>query len=193
MEKIPQAIVDQLREDIRPRGMGKWISHEILARDLFNRGFSSGLGVMESWSEQLTNGSDDELVSRWHTHIPYLISSLHFNLRLSPCHSLMPVNPTDDLRWSSSWTASGPTGMLGRWGLGHATQWRRPRHCVRCPVRFCTSRRFFRWRFLKLTTTTALGTSSCNSPRVTLTLSWNKLCVQLCRLWIWARSPFCGF
>lgn len=82
MEKIPQQIVDQLREDIRPRGMGKWISHEILARDLFNRGFSSGVGVMESWNEQLTNGSDDELVSRWHTYIQYFISILHFNLRL---------------------------------------------------------------------------------------------------------------
>ncbi|CAK9059271.1 FO synthase subunit 1 [Durusdinium trenchii] len=42
-DKVPPTVVAQLREDIRPRGMNKWISHEILARDLFNRGFSSGV------------------------------------------------------------------------------------------------------------------------------------------------------
>ena len=56
----------QLREDIRPRGMNNWISHELLSKELFNRGFSSGQGTFDAWAEQCTNGSDDELVPRFH-------------------------------------------------------------------------------------------------------------------------------
>lgn len=62
-DKVPPTVVAQLREDIRPRGMNKWISHEILARDLFNRGFSSGVGPLESWNDACTNGADDQLDS----------------------------------------------------------------------------------------------------------------------------------
>ena len=65
MENIPKHIVAQLREDIRSRGMNKWINHDIIAREFFNRGFSSGVGIYESWNEPCTAAADDELDSRF--------------------------------------------------------------------------------------------------------------------------------
>ncbi|CAL1136878.1 unnamed protein product [Cladocopium goreaui] len=61
-DKISKTVVAQLREDIRSRGMNKWISHDVLARDVFNCGFSSGHGIFESWAEHCTNAADDRLV-----------------------------------------------------------------------------------------------------------------------------------
>ena len=62
-DRISPAVVAQLREDVRSRGMNKWISHEVISRDVFNRGFSSGVGIFESWSEPCTNAADDELAT----------------------------------------------------------------------------------------------------------------------------------
>ena len=38
-----------------------FLSHELIARDLFNEGFSSGHGATEQWVQFLTNGSDQKL------------------------------------------------------------------------------------------------------------------------------------
>lgn len=59
--RISKKVVAQLRNDVRSRGMTKWLSHELLSRDLFNQGFSSGTGCYDAWSEQLTNSATDEL------------------------------------------------------------------------------------------------------------------------------------
>lgn len=60
-ERISPEVTAALRAEVRPRGMRRWLSHEILAKNLFNRGFSSGTGCWDAWNEQLTNGSDDAL------------------------------------------------------------------------------------------------------------------------------------
>ncbi|CAK9106185.1 unnamed protein product, partial [Durusdinium trenchii] len=46
-ERISPEVTAALRAEVRPRGMRRWLSHEILAKNLFNRGFSSGTGCWD--------------------------------------------------------------------------------------------------------------------------------------------------
>ena len=62
-ERVCPAVVKCLREDVRPRGMKLWLSHEIIAKNIFNLGFSSGTGTYQPWQDALTNAADNELVA----------------------------------------------------------------------------------------------------------------------------------
>lgn len=62
--RIPEEIVADLQAAVRVRGMRNWISHQMLARDIFNVGFSSAVGTpYESWGERLVNGADNALAT----------------------------------------------------------------------------------------------------------------------------------
>lgn len=61
--RVSPAMVNRLRDVVRIRGMRAFINHEVIGRELFNRAFSSGTGVLDAWSGQLMNREDDELVS----------------------------------------------------------------------------------------------------------------------------------
>ena len=62
--KISPEMVLKLREATRSRGLRQWLTHDIICRELFNRGFSSGQsGALCAWQVELTNGEDDALVS----------------------------------------------------------------------------------------------------------------------------------
>lgn len=63
-DKVDLGVVQELRGIVRCRGMRRFLSHELIARGLFNKGFTSGTGVFDGWAEQLTNGSDGKLVPR---------------------------------------------------------------------------------------------------------------------------------
>lgn len=41
--------------------MRNFITHEAIAKGVFNEGFSSGQGVAESWSGVFVNGDDDRV------------------------------------------------------------------------------------------------------------------------------------
>lgn len=54
----------KLREAARSRGLRQWLTHDMICRELFNLGFSSGQsGALCAWQVELTNGEDDALVS----------------------------------------------------------------------------------------------------------------------------------
>lgn len=67
LTKISPAVVDELRRAVRTRGMRTWISNTMIAREIFNVGYSSALNTpYEKWGCRLTNGQDDALEPRTH-------------------------------------------------------------------------------------------------------------------------------
>lgn len=62
-ERVSPAMVTRLREEVRPRGMKMWLSHEIIAKNVFNLGYTSGTGAFEPWQDVLTNAADNEIVA----------------------------------------------------------------------------------------------------------------------------------
>ena len=60
-KKIHPTVVNELREAVNCRGMGKLLTHELIAKELLNPTFSSGMGTIEQWKEECRNGPDNEL------------------------------------------------------------------------------------------------------------------------------------
>ena len=84
---VSDPIVANLTEAVRLRGMRQFISHEPIARGVFNRGFTSGRDKFESWNVQLTNGDDDVLVS-WLVVCSSVLALIAFLQSAVPAHSL---------------------------------------------------------------------------------------------------------
>ena len=62
---IQKDMVAKLRESVRTRGMRQWLTHDLLAAEMFNVGWSSGKsGALIPWQGELTNLEDNQLVSR---------------------------------------------------------------------------------------------------------------------------------
>lgn len=59
LERVTQQVVMTLTEAVRRRGMKPFVTHETLAKGLFNRGFASG---SEGWQEETINLGDNRLV-----------------------------------------------------------------------------------------------------------------------------------
>lgn len=80
--KVSKEALEILREATRSRGMRHWINHDMISKDLFNRGFSSGQsGGVCAWVVELTNADDDVLEPCLH--------SLYFSL-IGPLWSEIP-------------------------------------------------------------------------------------------------------
>ncbi|CAK9105978.1 FO synthase subunit 1 [Durusdinium trenchii] len=61
--RIGKAMVEKLRAGVRKRGMRQWLSHDVIAAEMFNEGWSSGkTGALIPWQAELTNLSDNALV-----------------------------------------------------------------------------------------------------------------------------------
>lgn len=60
---VSAAILERLQCAVRLRGLRGFLTHEALAKGLFNRGWTSGAGELEAWRTQLCNVEDDQLVS----------------------------------------------------------------------------------------------------------------------------------
>lgn len=43
--------------------MVKYLSHDIIGKDLLNEAYTSGVGNLEHWKDELRNGSDQKLVA----------------------------------------------------------------------------------------------------------------------------------
>lgn len=61
--RVPEHIVAALSEAVRTRGLSKLVTHELLAKDLLNKSFSSGLGQMEAWKEELRNKPNNKIAA----------------------------------------------------------------------------------------------------------------------------------
>lgn len=59
--KVSRAMLSKLKSAVHCRGMRNFITHEAIAKGVFNEGFSSGQGVAESWSGVFVNGDDDRV------------------------------------------------------------------------------------------------------------------------------------
>ena len=58
-------MVDKLRTSVRTRGMRQWLTHDVLAAEMFNTGWSSGkTGSLIAWQAELTNLADTALASQ---------------------------------------------------------------------------------------------------------------------------------
>lgn len=61
--RVNAEVVSDLKTAVAVRGMKNFISHDLIARDVFNEGFSSGQGPTEAWVGQLTNSADQRLAT----------------------------------------------------------------------------------------------------------------------------------
>lgn len=52
---VPEKVVLRLEKLVTTRGMLKFLHHDVIGKGTFSTGWSSGLGVAESWAEPLTN------------------------------------------------------------------------------------------------------------------------------------------
>lgn len=64
MCKVPATVVETLCAAVRVRGMARFLSHEAIAKSVFNTGWSSGMVACEARKDQLTNKEDCRLVPR---------------------------------------------------------------------------------------------------------------------------------
>ncbi|CAE7208396.1 cofG, partial [Symbiodinium sp. KB8] len=55
-------VLARVTDSVRVRGLRYLISHEAIAKDVLNVGWTSGREKLEAWAVPLTNGSDDTLV-----------------------------------------------------------------------------------------------------------------------------------
>lgn len=56
-------VLQRITEDVKRRGMARFLTHDAIARGVFSKAFASGIGVAESWADQLVNGEDNKLVT----------------------------------------------------------------------------------------------------------------------------------
>lgn len=64
-DKISPKLVDLLKEATRCRGMRQFLTHDVLSKDMFNTGYSSGQsGALIAWCVDLSNNRDDVLEAR---------------------------------------------------------------------------------------------------------------------------------
>lgn len=55
---VPEWVCDKLEEMVTTRGMQRFLSHDSIAKGVFNSGWSSGIGSTEAWTEELTNSKN---------------------------------------------------------------------------------------------------------------------------------------
>ncbi|CAK9038742.1 unnamed protein product [Durusdinium trenchii] len=52
---VPEPICSDLERLVTTRGMGRFLHHDVIGKGTFSKGWTSGVGLAESWSEPLTN------------------------------------------------------------------------------------------------------------------------------------------
>lgn len=62
-ERVSNEVVTLLKEAVRSRGMRSFLTHEVIAKEAFNTGFSSGTGGFAAWNLEPSNNADNELVT----------------------------------------------------------------------------------------------------------------------------------
>ena len=59
--KVAPPVLNKLSEAVRRRGLAKLLTHDVIAKELMNINFSSGIGPMEQWKEELRNRDNNQL------------------------------------------------------------------------------------------------------------------------------------
>ena len=63
VHKVAPEAVAFLENSVKRRGMLKYMSHDIIRRDLLNEGYTSGVGILEPWKDELRNDGEQKLVT----------------------------------------------------------------------------------------------------------------------------------
>ena len=63
MTKIHPDVVEKLASAVKTRGMVRFLEHSVLAKDIMNQSFSSGINGYESWKDYLRNDESGTLES----------------------------------------------------------------------------------------------------------------------------------
>ena len=66
MERVSPEMLLELKEASRCRGMRQWLTHDVIAKEMFNRGWSSGTGGFATWSIELSNDAEN-ILATWLT------------------------------------------------------------------------------------------------------------------------------
>ena len=61
MTRVHPRVTEALSEAVAIRGMSKFLSHEVLAKEVLNKNFTSGINGLESWRDVLRNEETCEL------------------------------------------------------------------------------------------------------------------------------------
>ncbi|CAL1141851.1 unnamed protein product [Cladocopium goreaui] len=62
MSDVNGLFLSRITESVKIRGMHRFLTHDAIGRGIFSTGFSSGIGNIEAWKDELTNRDDQELV-----------------------------------------------------------------------------------------------------------------------------------
>ncbi|CAK9074147.1 unnamed protein product [Durusdinium trenchii] len=65
MERVSPEMLLELKEASRCRGMRQWLTHDVIAKEMFNRGWSSGTGGFAAWSIESSNDAENILVAKF--------------------------------------------------------------------------------------------------------------------------------
>ncbi len=61
-ERVDPEIVLLLKQAVRSRGMRQFLTHDVIAREFFNLGYTSGAsGAFTAWNVELSNNQDGVL------------------------------------------------------------------------------------------------------------------------------------
>lgn len=66
-QHVDSAVLKELWAAVKPRGMKTWLSHEVIAKELFNVGYTSATGAWDAWKSECINPPRDHaLAPSWH-------------------------------------------------------------------------------------------------------------------------------
>lgn len=63
VHKVAPEAVTFLENSVKRRGMLKYMSHDVIGKDLLNEGYTSGVGILEPWKDELRNDGGQKLVT----------------------------------------------------------------------------------------------------------------------------------
>lgn len=64
LNEVPKPVAARLESMVKIRGMARFLNHDVIGRQTFSVGWTSGTGPTEGWADILTNRKDNnELVT----------------------------------------------------------------------------------------------------------------------------------
>lgn len=62
-QHVDSKVLEKLWEAVKPRGMKIWLSHEVIAKELFNVGYTSATGQWDAWKSECVNAPKDHTLA----------------------------------------------------------------------------------------------------------------------------------
>lgn len=62
-QHVDSFVMAELWESVKPRGMKVWLSHDVIAKELFNVGYTSATGPWDAWKSECVNAPKDHTLA----------------------------------------------------------------------------------------------------------------------------------